>query len=182
MLNSAFIRDRSLRDHLKLTTVPYRVSSKLWSKFQLKGSTLNISFDNWESIKYLNSSADSFNSDIIKVPKDSGGLYLFYVKCPIIPGLTEYPFYIGRAKLTKYQNLRKRVKEYFYNYKSGKDRPKINTMFDYWGEDLFLSFLPLDDNDIIEDLEEILINSLLLPMNEEIPDKTVKDSVKAFPS
>ncbi len=53
-------------------------------------------------------------------------------------------------------------------------------MFKYWGKELHLAFLVLDDNMNIIDLEKKLINSLLLPMNDEIPDKEIKQATKAF--
>lgn len=175
MLNSAF----DLGEHMNLRKVTYTVSSMLWNKFILPN--LDISFNKWSSIKYLNDTGDDYNEDIVKVPSDKGGLYLFYAKCPVIPGITEYPFYIGRAMLTDGQNLRKRVKEYYSQYKREVDRPKIKLMFRYWADELHLAFLPLNENEQIVDLEKILINSLLLPMNDQIPDKEVRDAVKAFP-
>lgn len=175
MLNSAF----DLGEHINLRKVTYTVSSLVWKKYVVPG--IDISFSRWASIKYLNESGDDYHDDILKVPNDKGGIYLFYAKCPIIPGITEYPFYIGRAKLTEKQNLRKRVKEYYSQYKREVDRPKIKFMFKYWAEELHLAFLPLNENEQIVDLEKTLINSLLLPMNDQIPDKEIRDAIKAFP-
>lgn len=175
MLNSAF----ELGEHIKLRRVPYVVSSMAWKKYV--SPEIDISFHKWKSIKYLNENGDDYNGNIVKVPNNKGGLYLFYAKCPVIPGITEYPFYIGRAKLTENQNLRKRVKEYYSQYTREVDRPKIKWMFEYWSEDLFLAFLPLEENTQIVDLEKNLINSLILPMNDLIPDKDIRDAIKAFP-
>ncbi len=176
MLNSAF----ELAEHRKLREVTYSVSNKLWEKFALANTKLDISFKNWTSIKYLNDEANDFNQDVASIPNDKGGLYLFYAKCPIIPGITEFPFYIGRAQLTPNQNLRKRIKEYFLQYKREEDRPKVTRMLRYWGEDLFVAYLIVDSNQDIITSESLLINSLLLPMNDQIPDKEIRDGVKAF--
>jgi len=174
MISSAF----DLGEEISLRSLPYVIHSKLWNKHMPIG--MDISFSKWKSIKYLNSTGTEYHDDIKLVPNDKGGLYLFYVKCPIITGITEYPFYIGRAQLTKGQNLRKRVKEYFAHSKNETERPKLTKMFKYWGTDLYLAFLELNDNESIVDLEKILINSLLLPMNDEIPDQEIREAVKAF--
>lgn len=174
MLSSAF----DLGEHIKLRKLEYSVSPKLWQRHKLP--KIDMSFHKWNSIKYLNTNGTDFSTDISKVPNDKGGLYLFYAKCPIIVGITEYPFYIGRAQLTSGQNLRKRVKEYFQHYKRDVDRPKITKMFKYWSKDLYLAYLPLAKNKNIIDFEKVLINSLLFPMNDQIPEKEIRDAVKAF--
>jgi len=168
-----------LGERINNTTLRYKVSAELWERFSVSPN-FDISFNKWNSIKYLNNDTTGFHSDIVQVPNDKGGLYLFYAKCTIISGITEYPFYIGRAQLTNNQSLRKRVKSYFQKFSKNNERPKIHRMFKYWSEVLYLAYLPLDDNEEIIDLEKQLINSLLFPMNDEIPDKEVKDAVKAF--
>ena len=174
MLTSAF----DLGENLNLRTLHYVLYEPLWQKYALPG--VDISFKNWRAIKYLNAIGDNFNESIETVPNDKGGLYLFYVKCPIIAGITEFPFYIGRAQLTEGQNLRKRVKEYFSKYRRDDERPKITKMFKYWSSDLHLAYLALDDNDTVIGFEKNLINSLLLPMNDEIPEKEIRQAIKAF--
>lgn len=174
MLNSAF----ELGEKIKLRTLEYKVFNSLWKKYSLP--EIDISFSNWVKLKYLNPEGTDFSNEIEDIPNDKGGLYMFYVECPIIVGLTEYPFYIGRAQLTKGQNLRKRIKEYFSKFRRLDERPKITKMFKYWSNDLQLAYLILDENDRIIDLEKKLINSLLLPMNDQIPEKEIKDAIKAF--
>jgi hypothetical protein len=174
MLKAAF----ELGEKIALRKLNYFVYEELWNRCTIP--MVDISFDKWISLKYLNNDGNGFSDEINSVPPDSGGLYLFYVKCPLIVGMTEYPFYIGRAQLTKSQNLRKRVKEYFYKYKKTDERPKITKMFEYWGKDLHLAYIVLKDNDTIIEFEKNLINSLLLPMNDEIPDTKIKQAIKAF--
>lgn len=174
MINSAF----DLGERLNNQSVSYYLHKPLWDRFNF--NQIDISFSRWQSIKYLNTTGDDFNSDINKIPNDSGGLYLFYIKCSILTGITEFPFYIGRAQHTDGQNLRKRVKEYFQKYFRNNERPKITRMFKYWSSDLYLAYLPLDNNDNIVELEKQLINYLLLPMNDEIPDQEIKQAIKAF--
>ncbi|TLD41181.1 MAG: hypothetical protein JETT_2563 [Candidatus Jettenia ecosi] len=174
MLNSAF----HLGEEIKLKTVQYRLHQNLWKRYDL--STLDLSFSNWITIKYLNDEGTDFNNDIDLLPSNRGGLYMFSIRCPIIPGITEFPVYIGRALLTEGQNLRKRCREYFTKYSRSNERPKITILFNYWSKDLYLSFMKLEENNDIIDYEKKLINSLLLPFNDEIPEKEVRQAVKAF--
>lgn len=174
MKNAAF----RLAEEIKLREVKYKLHHGLWSKYDL--GLINLEFTNWTSVKYLNDNATDFSDEINQLPNDQGGLYLFYVKCPIIIGITEFPFYIGRAQLTDGQNLRKRCREYFTKYAREDERPKITTMIRYWGKELHLAYKVINDNDEVIDYEKKLINSLLLPMNDEIPEQEIKQAVKAF--
>ncbi|NII24366.1 hypothetical protein HB364_04720 [Pseudoflavitalea sp. X16] len=168
----------SLGEQLDKQKVKYILHKSLWDKFDYPH--LDLNFNNWTSIKYLNADATNFGNDIEVVPNNKGGLYLFYVKCDILSGISEFPFYIGRAQLTDNQNLRKRVKEYFQKYSNNDERPKIYRMIHYWGKELYLAFYPLDDNEEIKNIERDIINSLVLPMNDLIPDKVIKQAIKAF--
>ncbi|WOK05070.1 hypothetical protein RT717_18470 [Imperialibacter roseus] len=150
----------------------YRLHQPLWN-VDLEG--IDISEGRWRTIKYLNEDGSRLNDLLADVPNDTGGLYLFKIHCPMIPGISEYPVYIGRVQFTAHQNLRKRIREYYSD-----DRPKINRMIETWGNELYLSFLPLDGNERIVDLEEKLINSLLLPFNDKIPSKEISAAIKAF--
>lgn len=174
MISSAF----DLGENLNNQQISYYLHKPLWDNFNFPG--LNLNFANWHSIKYLNPAGDDFDLAVNTIPDNSGGLYLFYLKCEILPGLTEYPFYIGRAQFTEHQNLRKRVKEYFQKFSKNNERPKITKMFKYWGKDLHLAYITLDENEDIVELEKQLINYLLFPMNDEIPDQEIKQAVKAF--
>lgn len=174
MLNSAF----DLGEEIKLKTVQYRLHQNLWKRYDL--SALDLSFSNWTTIKYLNDEGTDFNNDIDLLPSNRGGLYMFSIRCPIIPSITDFPVYIGRALLTEGQNLRKRCREYFTKYSTDNERPKITTLFRYWSKDLYLSYMILDENESIINYEKKLINSLLLPFNDEIPEKEIRQAVKAF--
>jgi hypothetical protein len=174
MLDSAW----DLGQEFNNRVVRYIIHKPLWSRFHYPG--INLQFNQWTSVKYLNDTGTAFSNEINNIPKNRGGLYLFYIKCPIIGGLTEYPFYIGRAQLTAGQNLRKRVKEYYQHWYRNEERPKIHRMIKYWGSDLHVAFYPLNDNVDIINLEKDLINFTLFQMNDKIPDKIISDAVQAF--
>lgn len=129
----------------------------------------------WSEVKFLDESTYTLHESMGFLPNDKGGIYIFIAKPNIIPGSHLYIFYIGRSLITKSQNLRKRCSEYY------KDkRPKVSRMIKNWGKYLYIRYLPLDDNDFISELEKTLINSILPPCNDEIPNKEIKAVVKAF--
>lgn len=174
MIEAAF----DLGEKMNNRTVRYILHEPLWNKFNYPAIDLN--FSNWISIKYLNDDSSDFHIDINKIPNNKGGLYLFFVKCPIISGITEYPLYIGRAQLTDKQNLRKRVKEYFQHFAKDSERPKITKMIKYWGASLHVAFYIVDDNKDIVNLEKDIINSTLFALNDQIPDVEISEAIKAF--
>lgn len=174
MQDSAF----ELGEQISLRKIEYKMYQPLWEKYDL--SSIDMNFVNWTTIKYLNDTGTSLNASIRSIPNTSGGLYLFSIKCFVMDGITHYPVYVGRAKTTDSQNLRKRVREYFTKFSKDSERPKITRMFKYWSNELYLSYMPLDDNAGIIDFEKKLINSLLLPFNTEIPDKEIRDAIIAF--
>lgn len=174
MITSAF----ELGEEINNRTLPFKLHNELWCKYDL--TSLDLSFDNWTTIKFLNNEGTDFSEEINILPNNKGGLYLFTIKCPVINKLTNYPVYIGRAQITENQNLRKRVREYFTKYARNDERPLITKMIHYWGKELYLSFFELEDNPNIIDYEKKLINSLLLPFNTEIPDIEIRQAVSAF--
>lgn len=167
-----------LGEDLDKRRIFYHLHKPIWEREDL--TDVDTDFSNWETIKYLNDQGDDFHEDVDDLPNDEGGLYLFFIRCPIMPSLTDYPVYIGRAKSTEHQNLRKRCREYFTKWAREDGRPKIKKMINYWGPSLYLSYQILENNDDIIDHEEKLINSLLLPFNDEVPDKQIKAARKAF--
>ena len=129
----------------------------------------------WDEVKFLDDGNSTLHASMKFLPNDKGGIYIFIVKPNLIPDSHLYIFYVGRSLKTENQNLRKRCSEYFKD-----NRPKILRMIENWGKYLYIRYLPLDDNQFISDLEKILINAILPPCNDEIPDKEIRAAVKAF--
>ena len=120
----------------------------------------------WAELKYFSDGTKTLNPEIQTIPNNCGGIYVFLIKPEIIPDIHLYLAYIGRAKYTHYQNLRKRVREYARETK----RPKICMLKEQWGEYLYLRYLPLDNNDLIDEMERELIRAVLPPFNDQYPD------------
>ncbi|WP_152632542.1 GIY-YIG nuclease family protein [Aliarcobacter butzleri] len=128
-----------------------------------------------KEIKFFSSDTENIHNDIKELPNDKGGIYFFTLKNNILPNLSTQIMYIGRAKNTAHQNLRKRCREYFTKYYHDyHDRPHIHVMLKNWKDHLYLNFIELTDNDEIDMLEKKLINSMVPPFNHDIPNTEIK--------
>lgn len=131
----------------------------------------------WCEAKFLDDAGTTLHSDMNNIPNDKGGIYIFIAKPAIVPDTHLYIFYIGRAKITARQNLKKRCSEY-----PKDERNKIISMINSYGKYLYIRYLPLNDNDLIDRLEQELINKILPPFNDRIPDKIINSAINAWPA
>ncbi|MFZ7101544.1 MAG: hypothetical protein ACOWWO_02665 [Peptococcaceae bacterium] len=134
-----------------------------------------VNTKDWKEVKFLDNNSGVLHASMSDLPNDKGGIYVFIAKPNIIPASHLYILYIGRSLITEKQNLRKRCSEY-----PEDARPKISRMISNWGKYLYIRYLPLEDNQLISELEIELINTILPPCNDKIPDKEIRDAVKAF--
>ena len=133
-----------------------------------------IASTQWHEVKFIDDLSGELHSDMTNLPNDVGGIYAFVLKPEIIPKTHMYIMYVGRARRTVTQSLKKRCKEYFTD-----ERPKVLMMKEHWGKYLYIRYLPLNDNNIIDKLEVSLINAILPPCNDSIPDKVIMMAKKA---
>lgn len=160
------------------TKVEFFITPLLWDNFVFKHFDIRI--QSWTEIKFLDTDGN-MNNQANDIPNHSGGIYVFFAKPGLIPNSHSYILYIGRARITANQNLSKRCKEYYSKYYNGKEtRPKIKRMINTWGKYLYLKYLPLTDNEVIKELEDRLISAVIPPFNDEIPDATISNAVRAF--
>lgn len=133
--------------------------------------------ENWSNeIKYLNDQNDDVSECIKNLPKNHGGVYIFYLKGINLPFAENYILYIGRCQYTINQNINKRANEYLKD-----ERIEIKRMFRKWKEYLYYRYYPDTDNEKIRSNEVKLIRAILPEFNEEIPDNIeIQDSVPAF--
>jgi hypothetical protein len=167
-----------LAAQIELHRVDFRLFPELWDKFCCDGIDLNTVM--WKEIKFLSNDGTTLNDEMSSLPSDKGGIYIFYAKCNVLPGISNYLMYIGRAKITENHSLKVRCRKYFYEYTDDNGRPKIRRLVNQWGRYLFIKYIELDDNNLIDKLEAGLINSILPPFNDTIPEKKIRDAVKAF--
>ena len=162
-----------IRNSLRETHVRFRISPILWERYN--DEIRLITNGEWHEVKFLDD-ALSVSHELRTIPDDCGGIYSFIAKPDLIPGSHRYLFYIGRSKFTRHQNLRKRCNEY-----RNEDRFKLDEMINIWGKFLYIRYLPMRvDNDLIDRVEAELINAILPPCNERIPDKTIRRAMPAF--
>lgn len=154
-------------------TIKFTLSPTLWEnadEINRFFSPLNIA-----NIKFFSDDGLSINDAIDMLPTNTGGIYFFILKNDVLPDLSSYIMYIGRAHLTRNQNLRKRCREYFTKYyKNHTERPHIYNMLNRWTRHLYLYFIELTDNDIIDEIEAKLINNIVPPFNHDIPSTTIR--------
>ncbi|MDD3645129.1 MAG: hypothetical protein PHR19_06330 [Bacteroidales bacterium] len=135
----------------------------------------HLSTANMEEIKYVRDDLTNYDEEVNNLPEDKGGLYFFYIKHPILPGAIDYLMYIGQVQKTASRNLKVRCREYFYDFnnanKQDKRTRKVRKMIKRWGKYLYLRYIKLDDNDLINSLESLLINNIRPPFNSTIPNK-----------
>lgn len=134
-----------------------------------------------DEIRYLSANDRDISAGIKALPRNAGGIYLFFIKGNILPPFETYLAYIGRAQLSSTHSLWERCRKYYYEFFDEEHgRPQITRLLGKWGPHLYLRYLALTDNEQIRRLEAELINAILPPFNEEIPDKIVKQAVAAF--
>lgn len=142
---------------------------------------------NWsEEYKYLDSTNKNVSKEIMELPKDYGGVYLFYIRGMGIPFMERFILYVGRAQLTANGfNINERASDYIEEYKSylqNKNcRTMIGLMFKIWKKYLYFRYFPSRDNKQILEIEEYLIKTMSPFCNREVPNnQTPKPNVTAF--
>lgn len=140
-----------------------------------------LSEEQWtDYIKYLDEDGN-LSPELDHLPKDQGGIYVFFIQGQTLPFTEMYLAYVGRAQSTDAQNIRKRVKEYLRNSSKKNARPKIARLFKYWKDFLYVKIFSTKDNDLIIRGESALINSILPPFNSDMPESiSYKEPVSAF--
>jgi hypothetical protein len=165
-----------VRSTMSESKVNFILNTTLWDSFDDKLKQIIHSFGTWTEIKFLDNNGNN-NPSLDTIPNDKGGVYIFITKPDILPAdIHLYLMYVGRALCTGKQNLRKRCKEYSTKQK----RPKISRMIQQWGKYLYIRYLPLDDNSLISNMEAEIINKILPPFNDRIPDQEIQEAVEAF--
>lgn len=162
-------------DNIAESKLHFMLNVVLWDSFDPNILQMVSPPDMWNEVKLLDSNGCK-NSQMDTIPNNTGGIYLFIAKTHILPESHMYLMYVGRAHCTTKQNLRKRC----CGYPTEKKRPKIQRMVEQWGQYLYVKYLPVQDNHTIDTIEAELINKILPPFNDEIPDQNIRDAVKAF--
>jgi len=113
------------------------------------------------------------------IANNKGGIYFFYIRPGKISDDHQFLMYIGRARFTQHQSIKKRLRSYKNEIES-IDRGKVHKLLKNWKDYVFIRYVELEDNDVIDSLEKNLIISLLPPCNSAIPDQEIQQCVSAF--
>lgn len=163
---------------LKAKKIEIELPSHLWHNINKEVLEI-IQTAEWKTFRFF-INGEQHSPDIENINNEKGGIYIFYVSPDIIPQNHKIVMYVGRARYTTNQNLRKRIKEYYGYVGDDYKRPKIANMFHEWKNDIFCSYIELTcSNDKIDLIEKELINKLLPYCNDKIPDQTIQAAVKA---
>ncbi|MDR1192574.1 MAG: hypothetical protein LBK98_00120 [Peptococcaceae bacterium] len=155
--------------------IRFMLNTAWWDSFDANVLSIISHPRSWSEVKLLAPDGKR-NPQLRAIPNDKGGIYLFLAKPNILPESCLYLMYVGRAHITANENLRERCSK----YPAEKKRPKIKRMIEQWGKYLYCRYLPLDDNAIIDVVEDELINKILPPFNDKIPDQKIREAIKAF--
>lgn len=174
MAQKAFLASYSQN---KLYELSYNHHPQRWKDYTLPNNSPIKDINNWsKEIHYFNQDFSKASNDILQLPTNVGGIYIFYVKGPNLPFFENYILYIGRCHKTDRQNIRKRALEY-----QNDTRSTIREMMDTWKENLYYRFYSDTDNDRINRHEALLIRAIAPYYNEQIPDSIeVQQTVNAF--
>lgn len=178
MSGSAFKRKR--RERIKNHTFEFRMVPDLWKELNDPDRVLERL--SWVEVPYLEPGEAEHSKGVKNLPDDCGGIYVFVIKSPILPGVSEYLAYIGRARKTASHNLRVRCHKYLYDYVNGKnERAKVSDMMHYYQNFLHLRYAKVTNNEVIDFIEAELINAIRPPFNDTVPKKKTLPPKPAFP-
>ena len=115
----------------------------------------------WKVVKF-----NTENATLL--PTDKKGVYSFIVQpCIADHPLLAYPLYIGKTE----ENFRARYRRYLREPRERKPRPLITEMLTKWSEHLYFVYAPIEDENIIKDVEDDLLMALIPPRNSKFPAK-----------
>ncbi len=173
---SAFVEKN---DEIKKYDCRYYLHPNLWLENAHSTSKLH-SQDSWSGyIKYLNDK-NEVSDEVKNLPKNYGGIYVFFIQGISLPFCERYLAYIGRAQCTESESLQSRVKSYLPESKKANGRTRIVRLFKYWKEHLYIRYYKSQDNEFIKQSESALIHAILPPFNTDLTEYKIKKPRKAF--
>ena len=167
----AFVASRREKEY----QIEYVPNQNRWNEYFVGTDNPICHESNWsEEMKYLDNG--QLSESIKSLPRNKGGIYMFYLKGINLPFVEHYILYIGRAKCTENENINSRARSYIHD-----DRELIQLMFDLWADQLYYRYYPDTNNETITKNEVLLIRSIIPPFNTIIPNNIQEQpEVNAF--
>ena len=134
----------------------------------------------WNDNLLITSKLHSMSEGIKNLPKDYGGIYVFFIQGLSLPFCERYLAYVGRAQCTRNESLRSRLKSYLKESQKPNGRTRIIRLFNYWKDHLYIRYFKSQDNEFIKQSESALIQAILPPFNTELTQYQIKAPQKAF--
>lgn len=152
-------------DQLKIHEVrPMVLLPRRWREYPNRVSL------NWHLVK--------FNADELEnVPDDQRGVYTFVVIPEIANHIScSYLFYVGKTERT----FRARYRDYLRGQRTGKIEKHKYKMLLQWRDHLWFCYAPIEQIELIKQIENDLIEAYIPPYNKEYPTKFLRDAMGAF--
>lgn len=155
---------------LQPMTWPFCLSTELWENYERRRSEIDL--QKLEKIKYFD--GEILSSEINNLPNDKGGVYIYIIDNSVLSCSGSYIMYVGRARKTDTENLRKRAKSHYSQYVRHEENERLEKLFDNWKKYIYLLYLPIDGNDEIDLAEDELILALTPPCNKDYPAPKIR--------
>lgn len=159
-------------------TWTFCLSTELWERYET--NHLSVDLTKMRKMKYFGKDNYSLSEEIDNLPSDDGGIYIYTIENRLAPLLGSYIMYVGRARKTKTQNLKARAKSHYSQYRRHEENERLERVFDYWKPYVYIWYLPIEGNDLIDLVEEQLIMALIPPCNKQYPAPKVRRKLSAF--
>jgi len=173
------IKKIDVEQDLQSMTWPFCLSTELWKKYN--EHTHSVDLHSLRKIKYFGNDESELSEQVSGLPEDIGGIYLYVIENSVIPIAGSYIMYVGRARKTNSENLKKRAKSHFYQYRRHEENERLERVFDKWNQHLYFLYLPVNESDDIIDLiEDELILALTPPCNKDYPSPKIRRKLSAF--
>ena len=151
----------------------YKVPSMILSPTQWEAYQIDIELS-WNPVRF---DAMHLNS----IPADQKGVYSFIVQPSIAQHpLCAYLLYVGKVEK---QVFRERYKQYLKeqqkDYRNAR-RVHVTRMLQKWKNHLWFCYAPVDDDQLIGQIEDALLAAYLPSHNREFPASIRKDRAAAL--
>lgn len=159
-------------------TWKFCLSTELWEKYLVEKHSVDLS--KLIKIPYFDKDITKLSDEVNSIPNDKGGIYLYVLENPVVPDTGRYIMYVGRARKTKWENLRTRAKSHFAQYKRAEENSRLARLYEKWAPYVYFMYIPLNSNEVIDQVEDELIVALTPPCNIKYPSVKIKNKLSAF--
>lgn len=163
--------------NLRDMTWAFCLSTELWGKIRMLPPSIDL--NQMRKVKYFDSDNYSLSKEIDELPTRQGGIYIYSIENTLFP-FGSYIMYVGRARKTEKHSLKARARSHYYKYLNHEENERLERLFDNWKPYVYISYLPIDGNEIVDVVEKQLITALTPPCNKEYSSPQIRRKLSAF--